>query len=183
MKIQEQLAGVHILSLIGQQGSGKTTLGQLLSGRLNAEHIEASEVVRDLRGNLQRSEMHTTNDRTKDDPTWLGDAIATRIDSFKVILTGVREVEVHRTLEQLGTTVTPIILTAPTQERYKRLLDNKKVTSYGEFTKDGQAELDIGLSLLLEGPYPSVMTTHYTEEETAQLILDFLKMKNNPLCS
>lgn len=142
------LSGIHILSLIGQQGAGKTSIGQELAKQFGITHIEASAVVRKVVGNLPRERMPESNARTKDDPGWLGRAIAEEIlaisDDHYVILTGVREVEVHQTLAELGASLNIIQIDAGFATRLHRHMGTK-CFSEGEFAQHELNELYIGL--------------------------------------
>jgi signal recognition particle GTPase len=59
-----------LFSFVGRQGSGKSTIGGKLADYIRCPHIEASDVVRDLCGDLDRKDMPKTNERSKSDPTW-----------------------------------------------------------------------------------------------------------------
>src|SRR5678809_1298323 len=92
---------LNIISLVGRQGSGKSTIGAKLADYLKTSHVEASQVVREVCGDLPRSEMPTTNKRTESEPNWLADAIMERFPEDKkcVVVTGVREPIVHTYFE------------------------------------------------------------------------------------
>ena len=160
------LNGIHVLSLIGRQGTGKTTVGQLISENMGCLHIEASDVVRSVVGShTRREDLPESNKRTAAEPAWLGNAIAeTFYESCAIlnrsrikpgtnlellVLTGAREVEVHETLEQHGAKVFCVALDAPTFTRYERLKEIGKAPSYEYFQNQDHAEGEIGLDILL----------------------------------
>ena len=164
------LNGIQVVSIIGRQGSGKSTVGQLVAHHRRCQWIETSEVVRSVVGPTERKDMPKTNERTSEEPNWLGDAIAETYDESRLllnrfrkhpttdmhslVLTGVREVEVHEALEQQGATVYPISLHSPKFVRFERLKQVRKVGSWEEFEEQDHAEGEIGLDVLLS-------ITHY----------------------
>lgn len=160
------LHGIQVLSLIGRQGTGKTTIGHQVSEAKGCLHIEASDVVRSIVGvSTRREDLPESNQRTKNDPTWLGDAVAETFDEScsilrrsrvrpgtdlkLLVLTGTREIEVHETLEQHGAHVFCVALDAPAFIRYERLKELRKAPSYEYFQNQDHAEGEIGLDLLL----------------------------------
>lgn len=174
-KTQAQLSGVHVISFIGVQGSGKSTIAQGVAANYRCQHLEASDVVRDLYGNLERKDMPATNVRTATEPDWLANAIADRMTQDYVVLSGVREREVHAELKLMGATLRIIKLWAPEQERFARLLANGKCKTYVEFMEHGYNEMNIGLAeLLADSSIPEYVTSgHRTVAETLeQLIRD-----------
>lgn len=167
----EQSSGIQVISLIGAQGTGKSTLAQRLAEHYSTQFIEASSVVRELYGDLTRDQMPETNIRTVTEPTWLGDAIYERIQSPLVFLAGVREVEVHDTLLDKQCTVQPIKLWAPEQERYARLKALGKCDTWLQFKEHGQNEMSIGLGDLLDEPYPTYITCEYVSIDDVKALI------------
>ena len=160
------LNGIQVLSLIGRQGTGKSTVGHLVAEAKGCLRIEASDVVRSIVGAATRREdLPESNKRTTENPTWLGDAIAETFyesclilnrnrvkpgtDLKLLVLTGAREIEVHEALEQQGAQVFSCALDAPRFVRYERLKELSKAPSYEYFENQDHAEGEIGLDLLL----------------------------------
>jgi dephospho-CoA kinase len=163
------LNGIHVLSLIGRQGTGKTTTGRQISEDMGCLHIEASDVVRSVVAragkSTRREDLPESNKRTAEEPEWLGNAVAEVFDEScsilkrnrvkpgtdlgLLVLTGAREVEVHETLEQHGAHVFTVALDAPKLTRYERLKLLGKASSYEYFENQDHAEGEIGLDLLL----------------------------------
>lgn len=162
-KTQQRLSGIRIVSIVGRQGSGKTTVAKLLASHYMCPHIECSTVVRNLCGDLPREEMHKTNARTATEPTWLGDAVADEIEKQileydlqyphltreVIIISGAREVEVVDTLRTLGADVLQLAVTTWTPARYRRLKELGKVKGLEDFRKADKTESKIGLDKLL----------------------------------
>lgn len=161
------LSGIQIISLVGQQGAGKTVIGNALAKHYDGSYrVEASSVVREVCGNLPRAEMPTTNVRTATEPTWLGDAIARKIvdnsDATLVVLTGVREVEVHETIRRLGAELVVVKIYAPAGDRCLRLFHLKKCISVEEFEQHDKNEWDIGLGKVLSTASTTLHSSKYT---------------------
>ena len=147
---------MKILSIIGQQGTGKSTIGRIIAEKESALFVEASDVVRILCGDISREEMPLTNARTATEPYWLAEGIHKYINALTtipigfVVLTGVREPEVHEGLIRLGCYSPRVIkLWLPEQERYARVLQRTPETTYEEFKRHDENELSIGLDKLL----------------------------------
>lgn len=145
----ESLNGCRIISLVGPQGSGKSTIGQRLSSAITAPHIEASEFAKKITGTNVRSELPGATEKfTAKDPDWLGRGIELRIKELAkdlVILTGVRERNVHLYLASQGANIYIYELDAPMPLRYDRLLSLKKVSNADEFIRQELREMKLGV--------------------------------------
>lgn len=158
------LSGIRIISVVGPQGSGKSAVSKILAHRLNAAFVETSSVVTKVCGDIPRSDMPKTNERTKVEPTWLGDAITSEIlesnDHPSVVLSGVREHEIHETLRGKGAEIIIILLIANHRTRLTRQKRNRKCKNEKEFKKHDLNELQIGLG--------HVMATAHFREDTSK---------------
>lgn len=168
------LSGIHILSLVGRQGAGKSSIGHGLAVQVEVPHIEASSVVRKVYGDIPRDKMPETNKRTATEPDWLGNAIASEIldhhDASYVIVTGAREREVHDTLLQLGASLQVIEIYADQQQRYDRHL-GVKCSNEAEFLLHEDNEASIGLDeLLAKCPFQLDTTHSPTIEHSVNLL-------------
>lgn len=180
----------NIISLVGKQGSGKSTIASELASYYKCLHVEASTVVRNLYGNLTRSQMPFTNSRTAEEPSWLGDAMVDYIEHLLnernlqnvetvqnvFIVSGVRETEVHGTLAfKYGARVVPICLSAPVEDRFDRQKDLGKLQTFTEFEKQDQAELGIGLSTVIKlSRYHIPSNRNVSKDETVARIVDIV---------
>ena len=179
------LNGIQVLSVIGRQGSGKTTIGKQVAEASGCLHIEASDVVRSVVArqgkSTKREDLPESNKRTRTEPDWLGNAIAEVFDESRTILqrsrvkpgtdlqllvlTGAREVEVHETLETHGAHVFTVALDAPRIARYERLQANRKATSWEYFENQDHAEGEIGLDILLTITEYQLKTGQFTNPD------------------
>lgn len=176
-----KLSGIQVISLVGQQGAGKTTISNLLAEKYGAYRVEASSIVRELCGDLPRSEMPKTNVRTAHEPTWLGDAIARKIlensDTSIVILSGVREVEVHETLRRFDSDIAVVYIQANRGIRLERQLRNRKCNDALEFDLQDAQELEIGLDKVINTAGYRVSSTPTTSP--AGLVDEIAKLLEN----
>lgn len=147
------LKGHTIVSLAGAQGSGKSTLGTYLARYLKTLHVETSAVVQDtLSFDLSRDDLHTTGSFTKDDKDWLGRAIEQKIIKWlpkykksTVVLSGVREREVHSYLRRQGARLHIFEVAADPNLRFYRLKDLGKVSDARHFLDKELNERILGL--------------------------------------
>lgn len=154
-----------VLSLVGKQGAGKSTIGDRLARYLRTEHIETSDVVRDLNEGKTREELPETGKLTKDDPTWLGEPLYERLqpvfDSGKqtAVLTGVREVEVHEHLRKRGIKLVIVDVTSDPQLRYTRLIELGKVDNANQFLEQELREKELGVNEVIDSSKYEMTTT------------------------
>lgn len=145
-----------IISLVGRQGSGKTTLGKELAKFLQCPHVEASGVVREECGELARTDMPSTNKRSEEEPRWLADAMRKHFSNTKkaVVVTGVREPHIHEIWEEDGDELVSFQVLCDAEVRFQRLLENGKCSSAKEFIEHELNEMALGvLQLEFLAPY------------------------------
>lgn len=147
--MEEPLNGIRIVSIVGPQGTGKTTIGSRLALLLETRHIEASDYAKRITGSKQRSDLPGLTEKyTKENPDWLGQAIEEVIleqESKTIILTGVRERNVHLYLASRGARLAIYELEAPAELRFQRLLRLEKVSSATEFIEQELREIKLGV--------------------------------------
>lgn len=147
--MEELLNGIHIVSLVGPQGVGKTTIGLRLALLLDNIHVEASDYAKRITGTDARSELPTlTEQHTKQNPDWLGQAIEEEIikhDKKTIVLTGVRERNVHLYLASRGGRLAIFELEAPAELRFQRLCRLGKVSNATEFIEQEIKEVKLGV--------------------------------------
>lgn len=171
-----QLSGTLIFSLVGRQGAGKTSIGCKWAYDWGVPHIEASAVVRQVCGPIARGNMPDTSARTAREPDWLGNAISDRIDNFSasVVLTGVREVEVHQALMKRGAELCIIHIDASQVVRWLRHKGVKSDT-FGEFLEHEQNEWRIGLGCVIDSAGLTIDTSESPSvQQSVDLIYDSL---------
>lgn len=167
----------RIVSIVGRQGAGKSTVGKYLAEIFGVVHIETSYIVRSLfKDILRREELASTGQRTEKDPNWLGRAIEEEIkDEGAVILTGVREKEVHQYLKSQGAQVRIIVLQCPAVERYLRLRNLHKVESPKDFIEQEIREDMLGIKGTMQNAELIIQTNVLdTAEETVERIRKLL---------
>lgn len=161
-----RLSGIQIISLVGLQGVGKSSIGDLLFTKLPySSRIEVSNVVRAVHGERPRNELAETQKHTKHDPTWLGTAIAKRIVTEKqalCILTGVREPEVHKTLEDLGANLTVVAVESEPPIRFERVKALGKCHTFEDFYDQDHRELALGLERVIGSAQIKIESTDET---------------------
>lgn len=141
-----------VLSLVGKQGTGKSTLAKKIAHNLNTIYIETSDVVQEYFRNVPRKELTMSRTKTHDDPEWLGKDLYSRIfPEFKrkevkaVVLSGVREIEVHKYLERRNVRLVVIEIISDPVIRCKRLIDLGTVNSVEHFIDQDLRERQMGL--------------------------------------
>lgn len=161
-----------ILSVVGEQGAGKTTIGQKLARYLETDHIETSGVVRALtEKEYDKKDLASTKERTKEDPNWLGEAIYERIveslekDLTSVVVTGVREVEVHEYLRRRNLDVLGIDVVADPDIRCFRLIELGKIKDEKDFIEQELRERAMGLNEVMAKSSFQVSTSPETDAD------------------
>lgn len=183
------MKGNTLISLVGLQGSGKSTLGHKIARRIGTEKIETSDVVRSIYKNLKRSELPTTAERTKDDPDWLGRAVFDTLegayaDSGKraVVLTGVRELEVQKFLKKMGLNIYSFEVVCDAEIRYQRLLSLGKVIDAREFLRQELAERGLGVLDIMDAAPFTIPTSHETDpDRISKAVVRELNNRDVPL--
>lgn len=175
-----QLHGVNVISLVGRQGSGKSTVGSMIAKELNLSHIETSDTVKKHVNNAKRSELPKTGRFTKDNNIWLAKPVAIELvkalkDKAKnsIILTGVREVEVHQYLERIGANIHAIEMQAYPEVRFDRLVSGKKVSSASEFLEHEIAESALGVQKVIDGA--SFVARTRADKRPLSIVLGIIK--------
>lgn len=173
------LKGLKIVSIVGRQGSGKSTIGKYLAKSLRTIHVETSDVVRSLNKNLTRAELPSTGKKTKKDPEWLGKAIAEQVLSGDdtAVLTGAREHQVHKYLVKQGAVVKVIELVSDPVLRYQRLLLLGKVKNATEFLTHEIAETRLGVQDVMDRAPFRAETTEDTEPKVLAQAIKALLIK------
>lgn len=152
-----------LISFVGFQGSGKTTLGKILADSLSVEHFEASGIVRNTTGVTERSELPATGKRTKKDPTWLGKAVYTALYPDAVtVMSGVREQEVHDYLAGRDIDVHAFEVVAPAEIRFNRLFHLNKVSSAKDFIEQELREIELGVKQVMDTAQYTIPTSPST---------------------
>lgn len=185
MRTLELLDGVRLLSLVGCQGSGKTTIGNKLAAKLQTRAIEVSSVVREENPKLQDLELAKSGSRTKSDPNWLGSKVFHALHTVyqeqpgkSLVLTGARENEVIYYLASEGMEIYQLALTADPFTRYNRLTKQGRVKSIEEFLTREVAERQLGLMELIDSAPFNIPTSDKTKPSNiAEAIIDRLKSK------
>lgn len=161
-----RLSGIQIVSVVGLQGVGKSSIGDLLFTKLPySSRIEVSNVVRAVHGERPRDELAETHKHTQHDPSWLGTAIAKRIKSEGqplCILTGVREPEVHNTLLDFDADLTTVAVEAEPSVRFDRVKALGKCHTYDDFYDQDHRELSLGLDNVIGSAKIRVKSTEHT---------------------
>lgn len=121
-----------------------------------------------ITGEKAREDLPATAERTKEDPNWLGKAVSEILEAANerklpaLVLTGVREVQVHDYLEEIGYTLKVFELSTAAEERYRRLLETEKIRSAKQFILHDLREKSMGLDQTLAEAAYSVQTTQET---------------------
>lgn len=162
-----------VLSLVGEQGAGKSTIGQKLARYLDTTHIEISGVVKALTNNhkADKAELVKTREKTAEDPTWLGEAVYERCleayDTGKrsVVITGVREVEVYDYLKRRGVLVIGIDVVADPDIRCQRLMELGKISDEQAFIEQDIKEVRMGLHEVMGRSEFQISTSYLTDAD------------------
>lgn len=160
-----------VLSLVGKQGSGKSTLGKKLARYLGTQHVETSDIVKALNRGKKRDELPSTGERTKSEPDWLAvplyDQLFPVFNKGKqtVVLTGVREVEVHTYLKRRGLQLLVIDITADPDVRFYRLFHLEKITSAKAFIEQDLKERALGINEVIDSASVEVRTSHTSDPD------------------
>jgi dephospho-CoA kinase len=148
------LQNKRIISLVGYQGSGKTTIGQRVARNYSSKRVEISTLVKTLtKDSLVREELPSTYKWTEENPTWLSSYLIDLLNNYftakpdknLVILSGVREQILHDELVKAGAQVFVCAIYAPPIDRYKRLVELGKVHTEEEFINHEMSEKEMGL--------------------------------------
>lgn len=179
----ESLSGYQIISLVGYQGSGKSTVGKLLAHLLNCRHVETSAVVKKVTGVEKRENLASTGKQTKIDPDWLGSAVAEHVVQASkklVVLTGVRERAVHEFLISFAKQVDIIELTSPPELRFDRVKELGKVSTAAEFIEQELKEKELGLEDVICNATYQIPTTEKTDPvDIARAIVTVLDLEDS----
>lgn len=141
-----------VISLCGYQGTGKTTLAKKIAHNLDTLHIETSDLVAESFRGVSRKDLTVSREKTFEDPNWLGKIIFNKIfpqfeelNVRSVVLSGVREVEVHKYLQKKQLKLAIIELIADPDVRYNRLLEVGSIRSTDHFITQDLKERQMGL--------------------------------------
>lgn len=175
-----KLSGIQIVSIVGLQGAGKSSIGDQLHVDIqDSSKIEISDVVRAVHGDRPRAQMASTHKFTLSNPAWLGEAVARKItettDTTVVILSGVREPEVHNTLREFDCSLSVVKVLADPTLRFNRVKALGKCDTWEEFTEQEGRELSLGLNkLLLTSDFMVESTEETTIPQLAAQIIEYL---------
>lgn len=165
-----QLHGIHLISFVGRQGSGKTHLGKTLAHTLSCGRIEVSDVVRSLNKGLSRKDLPATAKKTAKNPEWLGEKVSECLAHVRdekggqvLVLTGCRERALHKYLEKCGLTLHMYEIHAEPFTRCERVLRMGKVKSEVEFLDHEVRETKMGIKQVLDDARTRVITTDTTD--------------------
>lgn len=159
------------LSLVGKQGSGKSTLGSKLARNLGTERIEISDVVKELVANKKREQLAESGVRTRKEPDWLAMPVYEKMfpvfnaGKQTVVLTGVRELAIHKYLQRKGLYVLPIDITARPMVRYLRVLELEKVLNPIEFLDQELREKRLGIDEVCDAAKYEIETSPETDPD------------------
>ena len=161
-----------IISLVGKQGAGKSTIGEKLARYLDTTHIEVSKVVRELHKDIEeRSALSDTGKKTRTEPDWLGSAVYNRLfptlrkNTPVAVITGVREIEVHKYLKKMKLSVIGVEIKADPDLRYKRLLELKKIQSPSDFLDMEVKERNLGVNEVIDSCKYEIATSDETKPD------------------
>lgn len=174
-----------VLSFVGKQGAGKSTIAKYVSELLSTGKIETSDIVKKIYHNLSRSELPSTGKRTKTDPNWLARALERELkeeirhqNSDIVVLSGVREIEIHKYFLSKRFTLHSFEVIAAPEVRYTRLLEMHKVRNAEEFLDQERRELTLGVAKVEEEAAFRIPTSPNTEpSELAASVVKRLREK------
>lgn len=167
------MASKTVISIVGKQGTGKSTIAKRVAQNLSTQYIETSDVVAaEIDNAIPRKDMTVTRYKTQTDPDWLGKAVYERIfPMYKprvrtVVLSGVREVEVHKYLLRRQLKIIPIEVVCDPDTRCKRLLDLGTVRSVEHFVDQDLEERKMGLDEVLDQARFTITTSDATSPST-----------------
>jgi hypothetical protein len=181
VRMMAKLSGIQIVSIVGLQGAGKSSIGDQLHVDLeDSTKIEVSDVVRAVHGDRPRSQMASTREFTLADPSWLGEAVARKItdttDTTVVILSGVREPEVHNTLREFDCALSVVKVLADPTLRFNRVKALGKCDTWEEFTEQERREMALGLNkILLTSDFMVESTEETTVPQLASQVIEYLR--------
>lgn len=141
-----------VISLVGKQGTGKSTIGKKTAASLETSHVETSDMVAQVVTGVPRKSLTSTRIRTQEDPDWLGRITYEWImgmykayETRTMVLTGVREVEVHRYLQKKQLKIISVEIVSPPHIRLERLMELGTIKSTAHFLNQDLAERAMGL--------------------------------------
>lgn len=165
-------SGIHIVSFVGYQGSGKSLLGRKLARHLCTEHIETSDIVKAEHEGLTRAELSSTGEKTKVDPDWLGREMMSEVERVVkeqnrtvAVISGVREQEVHKYLQRQKIVVWPVEVNAEAAVRYARVIRLNKVKTTEAFLDQEFRERELGLPEVLKTCKFAISTSETTDPQ------------------
>lgn len=151
------LTDKEVISLVGYQGSGKSTLSKKLARAIHTDMLEVSDRVKSMYEDYAREKLPSTSERTKQDPNWLGKDVAEGLaEIYKgqqrqvAILSGAREEQLHKYLLKRGIKLWVFEIVAPPALRFQRVYDLHKVQSASQFIEHELSEREMGLDRVCE---------------------------------
>lgn len=175
----------QLVSIIGYQGSGKTTIGKEVAKRLKTEYVEVSAVVKAANKHVPDLELASTGERTFSEPNWLAKLIDNEIEDVMsiegrqtVIVGGSREPNLYQWYQDKGYHLYSVWLYAEPFSRYNRLIKQGRVENTTQFLNRELAERRLGLSELARvTQYQAETSDKIYPHQTAAAIVHFLKEK------
>lgn len=175
----------QLISLIGYQGSGKTTIGKEVSKRLNTEYIETSVVVKAANAHVPDLQLATTKERNLSEPNWLCKLLDNEIYDVMgiegrktVVLGGLREPHIYDWFQDVGYHLYSVWLYAEPFSRYNRLVKQGRVQDVAQFLDRELLERTLGITELARVTQFQAETSDVIyPEQTAEAIITFLKEK------
>lgn len=166
-----------VISLVGPQGAGKSTIAKRAATYLKTRHVEASSVVREVFGDLPRKDMPKTNVRTKTEPDWLAKGIMGKFPDTgsAVVVSGIREPIVHKFISEKHT-VYGFEVRADAELRFQRQLEVRKCRSAAEFLEHELNEIKLGLfEIMFDAPYAIPTSTSTSPDKIVRAIVRVLQ--------
>lgn len=160
-----------LVSFVGRQGAGKSTIAAGLADVLRTGHIEVSDVVKDLYNDLPRELLPSTGRRTESEPDWLGKAVHKALiekaeiwERDLLVLSGVREQAVHEYLGKQFDLYSFEIVADP-EIRFQRLSVLWKVRSGKEFIEHEIRETGLGVQEVMDKAPFRIPTSQETQPD------------------
>lgn len=167
---------LSVVSLVGYQGAGKSSISKYLGYLYDVAGIEVSSIVRAIVEGMSRDELPQTTERTKTDPEWLSSIVHGVLKEKTIgnvaVLTGVREPNIHTYLSAHDMDVYSVEIRCHALTRYKRVLELGKVTSARQFLNHEADEINMGIRETLHASPYCVETN---EETSPKLIAAAIK--------
>lgn len=146
-----------IVVILGQAGSGKTTISSELSKRLDCEFIDVSKIVEEVTSASKRKQGRAFLQKvheTQTDPNWLANPLLERVGSHNrvIIVVGIREPYLLYRLHDVDD-VLIFSIEVNEYERYCRLCQRDRFISVEDFLNYDKGDQLLGLDITLESAH------------------------------